>query len=71
MTTLPNGTWIQRRVETLCRSCLKTQEFPPGELTEDGTWEIRTCPGTKCGAPWKTEALYACGPGDATEPDAY
>ncbi|MEV0538127.1 hypothetical protein [Kitasatospora sp. NPDC050463] len=62
---------MQRHIETLCRSCLKTREFPPGELTENGVWEIRTCPSTKCGAPWTTEAMYVCSPGEATESGAY
>lgn len=71
MSPLPNGTWLQRNVETLCRACLKNQEFPPGRLTEDGVWEIRTCPNNRCGAEWKAEALYACPPGEATESNAY
>jgi len=69
MAVLPVGTWIQRHVSTLCLNCYRSVDFAPGTLSQDGVWEVRTCP--ECRAPWKTEALYVAAPSEATESNAF
>ncbi|WP_217225974.1 hypothetical protein [Streptomyces anulatus] len=71
MANMSIGAWIRRHRETICIVCMKSDEWPPGELTEDGVWELRRCPNKKCDGTWKTRALYVAGPGDATEPNAF
>lgn len=50
---------------------MKSGEWPPGELTGDGVWEIRSCPNEKCDGTWKSHAMYVARPGEATEPNAF
>ncbi|WP_331749450.1 hypothetical protein OG520_43870 (plasmid) [Streptomyces sp. NBC_00984] len=71
MANLSIGAWIRRHPEMICTVCMKSGEWPPGELTGDGVWEIRSCPNEKCDGTWKTHAMYVARPGEATEPNAF
>ncbi|GLV88433.1 hypothetical protein Slala03_81220 [Streptomyces lavendulae subsp. lavendulae] len=71
MANLPLGTWIPRRLLMTCKDCLKTGEWPQGERSEDGVWEVRSCPNEKCASTWTTQALYVSRPGEATETNAF
>ncbi|WP_240152225.1 hypothetical protein [Streptomyces mobaraensis] len=71
MANLPVGAWIRRHIEMICKDCLKTGEWPPGEVTEDGMWEVRSCPNPRCPGTWRARAMYVAGPGTATEPNAF
>ncbi|MEU6300769.1 hypothetical protein [Streptomyces erythrochromogenes] len=71
MANLPVTSWIHRHIEMICKDCLKTGAWPAGERSEDGVWEVRSCPNKKCDSTWTRLALYASRPGDATDPNAF
>ncbi|MGN2642447.1 hypothetical protein ACTD5D_40995 [Nocardia takedensis] len=60
------GSHVKQQAFLLCRGCDQYVSWPPGTLTEDREWEIRTCP-QGCGTQIRTEARFWTTPGEATE----
>ncbi|MGQ4616390.1 hypothetical protein [Nocardia sp. R7R-8] len=60
------GQHIKYREFLLCQACDEYVSWPPGQLTDDLGWEIRTCP-EGCGSQVSTVPRFWTDQGQATE----